>query len=1593
MVNVTSTQIQEINWGNFRAKFNGKEQSTFQWLCYLLFCEEYNQPLGVSRYENHAGIESNPIIVGEEVIGWQAKFYDTPMSKHKPDLIASINTAKTRHPNLTTLVFYTNIDFGQDAKKTDPPYKVAVEKHAKDKGVFIIWKGQWFFETPFVAKTHAVIAKHFFGSDKSIIELIQELNGHSSLVLKPIQSGIRFAGKELKIDRSAITATLLSNFSDGVPVILSGEGGVGKTAVIKDLYSTIGGKIPLFIFKATQFNNAVDADSLVKRYGDFKISELAAAYPDVTEKCIVIDSAEKLSDIEDKEVFNAFLNIFLQYKWKLIFTTRHSYLDYLRNMLVTMFGLTFQTQDIEKISQLELTGLAQIYGFTLPTDTRLQELIRNPFYLNEYLQNYDDIKKNFTYTDFKHTLWDKKIADTSFTKDRTHVRREECFISLAQQRANEGNFFVKGDGLDQVILQKLIDEEIVGYEKDTRGYFITHDIYEEWALEKLIESAFRLHGESESFYKELGSSLPVRRAFRHWLTDKLFTDKAVVKSLVQASISNDAVESHWRDEVLVSVLLSEHSKDLLELFEEQMLADDAKLLVRMTFLLRIACKEIDELAMRNLGIKRTTGLSIETLFTKPKGSGWDYIIDFIHRNKEKLGFKNSNAILALLEDWNAKSKSGATTRSASLMALFYYDSLTEHGGFGYRTRDELGKKVVKVILSGSHELKQELTAIIDEVVAQGKPNHREKYYELSRAMLSSIIESMEVAQAIPDKVIALAKVIWLDSGDDNDDYRGHSMEVDHDFGLVMMQQEYYPPSPYKTPTLMLLRTSTDQTIDFILWLTNRTAETYAKSSLGTNEVEQVEVFVDDAQPRTQYLSMRLWEMYRATHVAPSVLESVHMALEKWLFEIAKTSTAEELEKRCIYLFKNTKSSSITALIVSIILAHPFKLFNVAAMIFRTKEFFIYDTDRYVKDRAHKSMLVGLRDNYPQRDYLEEVYQDERISACDEKHRETTLENVAWYYQFYKNDQETDEQATKRLDVIWKILDDYYALLPDPSRETNADKTWRLYLGRIDKRKMKPKQEVINGQPVIAFESDIDPALRKYSEDSQKKNDDAMVYAPLTAWALLRWRGKVDEYKKYESYENDPLVALQELKKLLQVLKAGNEEMGLFYRATHVYVCGVLVRDFKEKLNKKDFDFCESILIDHASLPIKEDYRYSIGDGIEASIGSLPYLFTSTSDKATIKKLLLFLLFDDFPIGMGGERLKDFPASIILYHFWKNNADDAHSIFLGFLLLKPIYEQLIDEVRQANFKKNVYEHTKRQVFKLLDKRYKNEIDRVLANTITYAELTNVETTELEILYTAFQLLPPQTQHKDHQAFLKIVLPLFAQKLSDEERNGYMLSHGFLTKFARFVLNASEDEIIGYIQPFVENFDQFEYMADLFSNFVTVEDEIHQYEQFWFVWQLFYDSVVKMSKKERQPHESNGIIHNYLLAWPYWKKSAKQWSSLKVREKAFFRKAATDMGHHPAVLYSISKFLNEIGTGFLSDGIVWLSDMLEKNPNLSSTKLEVNTVFYMENVVRNYALLNRGKIKSNPAIKKRMIAILDFLIEKASVTAYLVREDIL
>lgn len=1306
----------EINWGNFRAKFNGKEQKTFEWLCSLLFYKEHNHPLGASRYHNQAGIEADPITVDKDVIGWQAKFISSKIRDHKPDLIRAIDNAKKENSALTRIFFYLNVDFPPSSKSgvKDSTYKTEIEEHARCKGLNITWKTASFFEAPFVCEENANIAKHFFSLEKSVIDFLNELSRHTESILESIHSEINFNNKIVKIDRSLVTERLNEAIASSPLVILSGEAGVGKTAVIKDLYNQIKDNVPFFVFKANEFNIS-NVNQLVKDYGDFTLLDLTQHYRDSKEKYIVIDSAEKLADIERPEVFQEFLATSRNGDWKIIFTTRLGYLDDLKYAFIQIYNVGFKPVNIPNLTNEELDAISTTYQFNLPQSKRLRELLQKPFYLNEYLHNYTEVKTMISYAEFKDAIWNKQITKSSYQKDNAHRKREECFLEIARKRATSGNFFVTVNEFDGETLQQLETDEIIKFDSNAGGYFITHDIYEEWALDKLIERAFRKFIDHEQFYKDLGSSLSIRRAFRSWLSEKLASNDNDVMTLIETTISNELIERHWKDEALVAILLSNHSSVLLDHFEQKLLELPTKdveqdesysmgktstihskyensLLHRILFLLRIACKEVDQDILNRFGISNFDDIALTVLFTRPKGNGWDNVINFINKHKEELDLSYMHTILPLLDDWNKYHKQGKTKKNAGQVALFYFDEITKNDGLAYSSRHESKDQAIRIILNGSSEIREELKAIFNEVVAKKDISHRGRYYDLVSTALSNLTESAVIAENLPKEVIALANLFWFyQPPSDTSWYSDHRTDIGKYFDLASHNLDHFPASALQTPTFRLLQVAPKEAVDFILSFTNKSIEFFAKSEFAEHEVEEVDVFVDPDKSVKQYICNRIWNMYRGTQVAPALLESMHMALERWLLMHAKTEPSEIIESWCLYLVNNSRSASITSVVVSIVLAQPSKLFNVAQVLFRTKEFFFYDTVRMENDltaKSHYSIGYGLNDRH-------KIFQDERIMSCEDEHRKLSLENLALKYQVFATEDEGEEVAKKRQEVLWKIFDEYYAQLPNKSEETEDDKTWRLYLARMDRRKMSITTEMKDEQVLINFNPEIDPELKQYSEESLAESSQLLKHLPLKLWSRHRHEGNRDEYKKYPQYEDDYKLVISDTKEVISGLRndnSENERFILFYHSVPAYACAVLIRDYFDKLDAEEREFCKNIILEYASLPLRADYQYQIADGVSAAISVLPLLLKPfTQDREIIKIILLFTLFDPYPIGMD-QYLSDYSISAVSHNLWRKSFPDANSIFLGYLLLQPKFNDLRESIRKENFKINVYDHS-------------------------------------------------------------------------------------------------------------------------------------------------------------------------------------------------------------------------------------------------------------------------------------------------------------
>lgn len=157
------------NWEVFSAKFSNNQQLTFEWFAYLLFCREFDLPKGWFGFKNQSGIEKNPIEKEGDVIGFQAKFYETSLSSHKDELLKMLETINRDYTNLNKLLIYTNKMWvqGQETlhkqkRMVVPKALQEIESKAKTFGIALEWREASFFESEFVCLEHSDLAKFFF---------------------------------------------------------------------------------------------------------------------------------------------------------------------------------------------------------------------------------------------------------------------------------------------------------------------------------------------------------------------------------------------------------------------------------------------------------------------------------------------------------------------------------------------------------------------------------------------------------------------------------------------------------------------------------------------------------------------------------------------------------------------------------------------------------------------------------------------------------------------------------------------------------------------------------------------------------------------------------------------------------------------------------------------------------------------------------------------------------------------------------------------------------------------------------------------------------------------------------------------------------------------------------------------------------------------------------------------------------------------------------------------------------------------------------------------------------------------------------------
>lgn len=1550
----------ELNWNNFKAKYDGREQKSFELLSYVLFCKEMGQKYGIFRYRNQTGIETNTIISNGEEVGFQAKCYETNISQNKKDIIDSIIKAKNKNPQIRKIYLYLNKELSESStdNKIKPKYQEEIEQTAKDMDIELIWRVPSHFERQLIEPENKWLYEHFFSLNKGILDFINEITIHTNNNLASIKTEIKFNDLRIKIQRKDIIEQIHKDLVSPIPTIIVGKGGCGKTAIIKDCLAYLN--CPLFLFKANEFNNKTNVNEVFLPFGQYHFSDFLEAFKNESLKVIVIDSAEKLADIENTDTFQYFINNLIKNNWKIIFTTREAYLDDLRYLINELSNKVPSSITVPTILTSELDELSQEFNFELPEDEKLCELLTIPFYLSEYLNIVNN--KKLPYKDFQSLLWRKQIMKNEYIKNNLHIRREQTFLELIRQKSTTNSFYINILNPDNEALEALCNDEIIKYDENQYGYFITHDIYEEWGLEKFIDKCYKLNdSNAEAFLNTIGNSLPIRRSFRNWLSDKLYDNASNIQPLISAILPNNKIENFWKDEIVVSIMLSSYANKFFEENKSLLLQNNQELLLRVIFMLRIACKTIDYNLLKALAINKKEWIDLKYVLTIPKGSGWEYAIKFVYENIEFINKQHVNIIVPFLQDWVLKNKNGKATKYSGKIALYYLNNLKLYN----KDLDS----VIKIIIQSAYEISSELENIIDELISGTKIH---EYAQLSKTILEYPLESANTIIKFPDKIFDLIKKEWFLSKEPKDNYFGIPVtkEVEENFGLKKYNFDYSPSSAFQTPILLLLKTCFIKTLDFIISIINETTELYANSELAKkyDNVEKVTVTINSENTIEQYCSERLWDMYRGHSVTPYSLQSMLMALERVLLELAEEKDTDIIEPILLKLLTNTNSVSITAIVASVVASQPDKLYNIAKILFKTWELFHLDLRRKVKDQSTFNHA---------RFSSNKMIREEREKSNKLPHRTKSLEDIALYYQLCQ--QNCPVNINVRRNELSEIWDSWYLNLPEESKQTEKDINIRYTLARIDYRKLEIEsvnKDNNSNHIYVAFKTKENSTLDKLRDEQQRQNVQKMKYISLDNWSKNKFENMKTENTKYDK---DPHLAFIEMQRILQE-KNPNKDFIIFYHSTPAYVAAVLLRDYCSILSLDEQSICKDVLLNYAKMPLNFNYNFQYSDGTQPAIETLDCIVKMFPKKIiTVQILLIFALFN-------WQEIQNY-AIKCLSKLWAMDFMVAHKVWLTYLKYKPEYDTFCKKVWKLR-----NENKEREINKEYKKLFIN-IEKYLKSQHSYDEI-DLTKCDYNVLNVAFQILPSGSCNSDHLNYcLKTVskfVNIFDKEYDYDERKYREALCRFSNKFAHYLLKLPKEKIDEFLEPLISK----EYLDEDFSEFLqdlsVAQDEENEYEKFWYIWHHCYEKIKQIVDNSK--YVSKALIQHYLLAGSvmncYGK--AKSWYSLKQKNIEFYYNIANDLGKYSETLYAIARVFNGIASNYIEDGIKILHQLVTQN---IYSEIESKTIYYIENIVRNYYALNKQQIKTDTKLKNIIIDILTFLVNNGSVFGYMLREQIL
>ncbi len=1426
--------------------------------------------------------------------------------------------------------------------------------------------------------------------------LIGALKDHTEPVLNGIRTTI---GQGFHLQRPNVVQDVLDKLESAQIVVLSGPAGIGKSGIAKEALSLLGQNHFAFGFRAEEFSEPHLDNALQSAQIPGTTTALRAVLAAQGRKVFLVESIERLLERSTRDAFSDLIRLVASDPtMRVVLTCR----DYSRDQVITSFlqpvGIEPAVAEIPRLDSSELDRLETAFPeIARPLGSPpLRDLLRNPYIVDKALQiSWTESDMPRSEREFRDLFWQQIVRDGGSDGPGMAQKRVSTLEQLAVQRASALSPYVSSGDWDEEVIASLRRDSLIRSPEGQPTLVATaHDVLEDWAILQWINERYLAHERSPRKLSEQTGPYPaIRRSYRKWITELVEIEPMGADRFFEAAIFDSEIRALFRDDTLISVLQAPAAPDFLRRHESKFFADDRALLKRAIHLLRVACVKTPEW----LGPANTQG----SVFNVPDGLAWSTVLELVHRNIDNFTRQESQLLLGLIEDasrgvawWSPTLDSGEAVASIGYWLLPAFDDYSS---------DDLLRRTLQVLAKIPNGNADRFEALL-----RGTGPDSGRYNHISRELREIIysgLDGLPAARDLPDVVISVASEHMLATDEDarSDGFRGRSLDLYSHFGIKSgLGQAFFPASALHGPWFHLLRHHPRKGLDFLIKVFDHSAEWYANPRVDDRlePPSEIELTFADGTTRKQWGNERMWCLYRDTHAGPDVLESMLMALEKWLLEFAE-QFSERLDKLLLDILRKSDSGSLAAVVASVATAYPHESGESLLVLMSAPEYIALDRNRLLRERDAGAVY----DILPNLNVGKEAFYNERRQANQLEHRQFHLENAILSLQF-------GGFATR----VQSILDSQRAALPPIEEQNDKHRVLRLAMHRMDLRKQtvtetpspptpegaptdsgSPSDEQVSAGRVVHINSkELEPDLKAMVDDSSTQLSAFEALLDMHNWAYQVFGRNISkthssaQWRQYLSQAMSTENTDKPDEQFVDMIKGGS---GI--------VAAVCVRDHWEEMTGTEQEWCANRV---CRAVMASAYRWDFNERIQRH--------DSSADRSSAQVLSL-LRTKRFDQELEASIAKAFAAAIthpineVRWHaVWgvrENLWFADRSLALRCLNTLATEAALnASEVQRENAK---------------DWNKRRDTDEIMAEVTTairksflqQSGIPNDAVEQLDIggsfgAETNAQILTILSSDPDDPfavtAYARTAKVLVGWWDADDatdrremgrERN-YDTENTISKRLQEFVMQTKLESAQVILEPILDAVDRHPREINaILDGLRAIEDREPRTSHYWSIWQLFADAIESSGWGARfqkgQDWGSEIMAAIFLRSW--WKDDVRHWKSLEGyahRVHQLFERLPVSS----IVLDDYCSFLYHIGEQSLPEAFVPVANSLARgDPQVLLSKS--NTIFTLEVMLQRHVYGRPLELKQDLRLRNAVLSLLDALVENGSSAAFRMRDD--